>query len=89
MSTPPEYTLGDILEVHWFDAVGLVNEPLSKAVPSRTLSRGKLVKTNSRYIVLESGIYFDDTKDPMGDYTAIPRGWIGRVRIIERGTDPK
>ena len=44
-----------------------------------------MVKLTKTEIILEAGVYVDDGPDPTGDYTAIPRGWIDKVRVIEEG----
>lgn len=79
--------IGDLVEIHWHDAAGYTNEPLSKAVTPLGVNRGVVVKLSVKQVVLESGRYIVEEADPIGDYTAIPRGWITKVRIIEKAKE--
>jgi len=72
--------IGDIVEVSWVDAQGLINEEREKAKICKVKNIGWLVEDSDEQIVLMSGEYTDKT----GDYTAIPKGWQESVRLIEK-----
>jgi len=77
--------IGDLVEVNWLDAVGLTNQPRSKARPAAVTNIGKLIADERTHIVLETGIYHGDGDDPDGDFTVIPKG-IGWIKCIRRLT---
>ena len=74
--------VGDLVEVTWHDAAGFVNSPLANVDVQSAVNIGRLRRLDKRAIVLQSGIYDGTTE---GDYTAIPREWATRIRVIEMG----
>ena len=44
---------------------------------------GILRKDESDYIVIESSRYHDRGPDAQGDYTALPKGMITEIRVVD------
>ena len=73
--------IGSRCRVVWDDIVGGISEPLSRIVPCACWTEGVIVRVEENFIVLATSQFIEDTKDPVGDYTAIP---IGCIRTIKR-----
>lgn len=82
--------VGDIVIVVWWDAKGLVNAPLSEAVPAKCRTIGWLRKDEDTHIVLCTSHFIPAEKDPEGDWTVIPKGWIESMKQAgaQEGTAP-
>jgi len=72
--------LGDLVEVDWIDAVGIINDDYEKAKIHKCKSIGILMRDTEKEVVLCSSTYGDGS----GDYTAIPKGWQEKVTLTER-----
>ncbi len=74
--------LGTRVHVEWIDICGYVNVPLSCAQTVQCWSEGLIIKNTKDHIVLASSQYRGEGDDPVGDYTAIPKGVIVKVKKI-------
>jgi len=72
--------IGDIVEVSWVDAQGLINGDREKAKISKVKNIGWLIEDSEEQIVLMTGEY----PDGVGDYTAIPKGWQESMKLIAK-----
>lgn len=70
---------GQRVRIEWVDITAYINEPLSAAKLSNCWNEGVLAKKTKEYVVLASGQYEGDEKDPVGDYCCIPVGVIKKV----------
>ena len=68
--------------MEWMDCCGYVNAPLSAAVPLPCWSEGVLVKNTKQYVVLASSQYRNEGEDPTGDYIAIPKGTVAKIKRL-------
>ncbi len=75
--------VGDLVAVKWRDAAGFVNTDLTHAVLQSAENVGWIRRMDKSAIILQSGRYDGTTE---GDYTAIPREWATRIRVIERAS---
>ena len=71
--------IGTRVHVEWQDICGYTNAALSTAEPAACWSEGLLVKNTRDHIVLASSQYQGEGDDPIGDYTAIPKGVVTKV----------
>ncbi len=74
--------LGTRVHVEWMDCAGYIGVPLSEAKPLPCWTEGVLVKSHKDYVVLASSMYSGEGSDPTGDFTAIPKGWVRKVKSI-------
>ncbi len=68
--------------IEWVDITAYINEPLSAAKLSNCWNEGVLAKKTKEYVVLASGQYEGEEKDPVGDYCCIPVGVIKKIRRL-------
>tara|TARA_A100001037_G_scaffold248439_1_gene230766 strand:- start:189 stop:446 length:258 start_codon:yes stop_codon:yes gene_type:complete len=66
--------IGTRIHVEWLDITGCTNTQLSSAEPLPCWSEGLLVKNTKGHVVVTSSQYCGEGDDPVGDYTAIPKG---------------
>ncbi len=71
--------IGTRIHVEWLDIAGYTNAPLSSAEPLPCWSEGLLVRNTKGHVVLASSQYRGEGDDPVGDYTAIPKGVVLKV----------
>lgn len=71
---------GTRCRVLWEDIVGGISEPLSRIVPCACWTEGVVVRVEKNFIVLATSQFIEESKDPIGDYTAIPIGCITAVK---------
>jgi len=83
MRFPPQHSL---VECHWVDVVGQINSELSKCVPAKCVTVGRLIKIEKDYIVIASSIYEGEGEDPTIDGCALPLQLILKCRKV---TSPK
>jgi hypothetical protein len=68
--------LNTLVEVTWWDIVGLINDRLSRLKPQRCVTTGRLLRVEAEYIVIATSIYEGEGEDPTIDGCAIPLGCI-------------
>ena len=79
MRFPPQHSL---VECHWVDVVGVINSELSKCIPAKCVTVGRLIRVEKDFIVIASSIYEGEGDDPTIDGCALPHGLILRLRKI-------
>lgn len=80
-----KYKIGDIVRVFWYDAVSFANVPLSKVKVPKVENVGKLVIKDKEKVVLQTGIYRDETLDPDGFWFAVSTAMVSRIELIKKG----
>tara|TARA_R110002020_G_scaffold111306_3_gene256926 strand:- start:3002 stop:3268 length:267 start_codon:yes stop_codon:yes gene_type:complete len=78
----PKCWVGRRVEVEWLDPAGFVQSELSKVKPFICITNGILLAIEKDYIIVCSGHYPDDDKDPIVDATAITRGCVVRISQV-------
>jgi len=78
----PKCWVGKMVEVKWLDPAGYVQSELSKVKPYLCITNGILMAIKEDYIIVCSGHYPEDEKDPTVDATAITKGCVMKISQI-------
>tara|TARA_B100001964_G_C14045587_1_gene514636 strand:+ start:535 stop:801 length:267 start_codon:yes stop_codon:yes gene_type:complete len=78
----PKCWVGTRVEVQWLDPAGFVQSELSKVKPFICITNGILLAIKDDYIIMCSGHYPEDEKDPIVDATAITKGCVTRISRV-------
>tara|TARA_R100001086_G_C11698815_1_gene220779 strand:+ start:194 stop:469 length:276 start_codon:yes stop_codon:yes gene_type:complete len=80
----PKSWVGKMVEVEWLDPAGYVQSELSRVKPCLCITNGILKSIRRDYIIVCSGYYPDDGKDPIVDATAITRGCVIKITLVQQ-----
>jgi hypothetical protein len=78
----PKGWVGKRVEVEWLDPAGYVQSELSKVKPCPCITNGILMAIKPDYIIVCSGHYPEDEKDPTVDATAITKGCVTKISQV-------
>lgn len=78
----PKCWVGKRVEVEWLDPAGFVQSELSKVKPFLCITNGVLLSIKDNYVIVCSGRYPEDEKDPIVDATAITKGCVIRISQV-------